>query len=104
MLKKIAIKNNYHKKLSFESLLGRAFSMEGKEIRTVDYEMAIILLKNVWVERVDKDFDRVEKEIKKIEPMTEKKEYDYKSKQKTEMNVKKTLMNKNKGRGTIVKN
>ena len=57
MLKKMVVRNLYHKKLSFESLLDRPFSMDGKEVRTVDFEMGIALLKSVFIERVDKEPD-----------------------------------------------
>ena len=98
MLKKIVVKNLYHKKLSFESLLGRPFSMEGKEIRTVDFDMGMTLLQSTFVERVDKEPD-----IKiKTEGIVKDKEKEYNYKLKPESIVKDKKLTK-KGREAIVK-
>lgn len=91
MTRKIVIQNKYHKKLSFESLLGRPFSMNGKEIRTVDYDMGIKLLENIWVVEVGKEPKisiSSDTETKDIEIIEEK--------------IKEEIINK-KGRQAIVK-
>lgn len=57
MNKKITIQNNYHKRLSCEAILGRPFSMEGGEIKIVDFDTGVQLLKNVWITEVGKEIN-----------------------------------------------
>jgi hypothetical protein len=57
MENKITIKNTYHKALSFESVLGKPFSLEGGEVITVDLDIGIKLLKNVWVIEFGKEIN-----------------------------------------------
>ena len=124
MLKKMVVRNLYHKKLSFESLLGRPFSMDGKEVRTVDFDMGMTLLQSAFVERVDKESDMeikmkildtgidktndvidVKMEIEGIIKDSDKskiKEKEYSYKLKPELIVKDKKLTK-KGREAIVK-
>jgi len=57
MDKKITIKNNYHKRLSCEAILGVSFAMERHEVKTVDYDIGIKLLQNVWITEVGKSIN-----------------------------------------------
>ena len=57
MNKQMIVRNNYHKALSFESVLGTPFSMEGYEVRTVDADIGLKLLKNVWVSEVGQEIN-----------------------------------------------
>ena len=57
MNQKIVLKNNYHKRLSFESVLNMPFAMEGYEVRSVDLDIGVKLLQNVWVSEVGKEIN-----------------------------------------------
>lgn len=94
MPNKIVVKNNYHKMLSFGPLIGKPFSMDGGEIKTVDYNIAIKLLSSIWITRVEDEFKIESSCVICQKPIT--KEVKVILKQKPKM--KKSINRYNKGR------